>query len=73
LVDDGGPMAFYAWMRASDGADGWAITQRLAASGMLVSPGDLYGAPGADHIRIALVQPLDRLQLALDRLDGSAA
>jgi succinyldiaminopimelate transaminase len=73
LVDDGGPMAFYAWMRASDGADGWAITQRLAASGMLVSPGDLYGAPGAGHIRIALVQPLDRLQLALDRLDGSAA
>jgi aspartate/methionine/tyrosine aminotransferase len=35
---------------------------------MLVAPGDLYGAPGADHVRLALVQPRDRLELALDRL-----
>jgi aspartate/methionine/tyrosine aminotransferase len=72
LVDDGGPMVFYAWMRAADGSDGWAITKHLAASGLLVSPGDLYGAAGADHVRVALVQPLDRLQLALDRLDAPA-
>jgi succinyldiaminopimelate transaminase len=70
LVDDGGPMSFYAWLRSTDGADGWEIAARLAAAGTLVSPGDLYGAAGAQHVRVALVQPLERLQLALDRLDA---
>jgi succinyldiaminopimelate transaminase len=70
LVDDGGPMSFYAWMRSTDGADGWEIAARLAAAGTLVSPGDLYGAAGSQHVRVALVQTLERLQLALDRLDA---
>ena len=54
----------------TDGADdGWEIAARLAhGAGLLVSPGDLYGALGADHVRLALVQPHDRLELALDRL-----
>ena len=70
LVHDGGDAAFYLWMRTTDGADdGWEIAARLAhEAGLLVSPGDLYGALGADHVRIALVQPRDRLELALDRL-----
>jgi aspartate/methionine/tyrosine aminotransferase len=70
LVHDGGDATFYLWMRTTDGADdGWEIAARLAhAAGLLVSPGDLYGALGADHVRIALVQPRDRLELALDRL-----
>jgi aspartate/methionine/tyrosine aminotransferase len=34
----------------------------------LVAPGDLYGERDARHVRIALVQPIERLQLALDRL-----
>jgi hypothetical protein len=33
-----------------------------------VAPGDLYGEASATHVRIALVQPLERLQLALERL-----
>ena len=32
-------------------------------AGILVSPGDLYGPHGAGHVRIAVVQPLDRLAL----------
>jgi aspartate/methionine/tyrosine aminotransferase len=71
LVHDGGPMTFYAWLRATDGAGGWEIAQRLAEAGTLVSPGDLYGPAGADHVRVALVQPLERLQLALERLDAA--
>jgi aspartate/methionine/tyrosine aminotransferase len=73
LVHDGGDAHFYLWLRAGDGADdGWEIAARLAhAAGLLVSPGDLYGAPGADHVRLALVQPDDRLQLALDRLESA--
>jgi len=73
LVHDGGPCSFYLWLRAERGADdGWEIASRLAHAGTLVSPGDLYGAAGADHVRLALVQPVERLQLALDRLDVAA-
>lgn len=73
LVHDGGPCAFYLWLRAERGHDdGWEIAARLAHAGTLVSPGDLYGAAGADHVRLALVQPTERLQLAIDRLDVAA-
>lgn len=70
LVHDGGDALFYLWLRSEDGADdGWEIAARLAhGAGMLVAPGDLYGPPGGDHVRLALVQPRDRLELALDRL-----
>ncbi|MGQ0825892.1 MAG: aminotransferase class I/II-fold pyridoxal phosphate-dependent enzyme [Actinomycetota bacterium] len=70
LVHDGGDASFYLWLRSARGADdGWEIAARLAHAGTLVSPGDLYGAAGADHVRLALVQPLDRLELALQRFD----
>ena len=72
-MHDGGPCAFYLWLRTERGHDdGWEIAARLAHAGTLVSPGDLYGAAGADHVRLALVQPTERLQLALDRLDVAA-
>ncbi|HEV7865223.1 MAG TPA: hypothetical protein VGR20_21185, partial [Acidimicrobiia bacterium] len=67
-IDAGGPSSFYLWVRSADAAeDGWGVTARLAESGMLVAAGDLYGEAGADHVRIALVQPLERLELAFDR------
>jgi aspartate/methionine/tyrosine aminotransferase len=69
LVDAGGPSSFYLWVRSTDPAeDGWAVSARLASSGLLVAAGDLYGDGGADHVRIALVEPLERLELAFDRL-----
>jgi succinyldiaminopimelate transaminase len=70
LEHDGGDAIFYLWLRSADGVDdGWEIAARLATdAGLLVSPGDLYGALGADHVRLALVQPHARLELALDRL-----
>jgi succinyldiaminopimelate transaminase len=72
LVHDGGPCTFYLWLRTEGGADdGWEIAARLAHAGTLTSPGDLYGSGGADHVRVALVHPLERLQLVLDRLDQS--
>jgi aspartate/methionine/tyrosine aminotransferase len=73
LVDDGGPSSFYLWVRSSDPAeDGWAVTARLAETGTLVAAGDLYGDGGADHVRIALVEPLERLELAFDRIAKGA-
>jgi succinyldiaminopimelate transaminase len=73
LVHDGGPALFYLWVRAAESTDdGWELAARLAEAGTLVAPGSLYGAAGADHVRIALTQPNDRLELALARLAESS-
>jgi succinyldiaminopimelate transaminase len=57
---------FYLWF---DAGDGWAFAERLAAiGGALVSPGDLYGAGGSSHVRVAVVQPDDRIELVAQRL-----
>ena len=59
---------FYLWAPAPDG-DAWAFARRLATeAGVLVSPGEFYGKQGAGHVRIAMVQPDDRLALAAARL-----
>ncbi len=59
---------FYLWARVS-GGDAWGFTRRLAREGgCLVSPGDLYGPAGAGHVRVALVQPKERLELVARRL-----
>jgi aspartate/methionine/tyrosine aminotransferase len=69
LVHDGGPAPFYLWLRSEDQVDdGWELAARLAEAGTLVAPGGLYGPAGADHVRLALTQPTDRLELVLERL-----
>jgi succinyldiaminopimelate transaminase len=74
LVHDGGPAPFYLWLRSEGEVDdGWELAARLAEAGTLVAPGSLYGPAGADHVRLALTQPTERLQLALDRLAESRA
>jgi len=61
---------FYLWAQAPDG-DAWGVARDLAArGGALVAPGDLYGPAGAGHVRLAVVQPDDRLALVADRLAG---
>jgi succinyldiaminopimelate transaminase len=60
---------FYLWAEAP-GRDAWGFTERLAAdAGVLVAPGDLYGA-GDGYVRLAMVQPDDRLELVAARLGG---
>jgi succinyldiaminopimelate transaminase len=62
---------FYLWVAAPDG-DAWALAHRLAAEGgAIVSPGEFYGPDGAAHVRIAVVQPDDRLELVARRLGAS--
>ena len=69
LVDAGGPSSFYLWLRSADPAeDGWVLTARLAETGTLVAAGDLYGEGGGGHARMALVEPLERLEVAFDRM-----
>jgi succinyldiaminopimelate transaminase len=62
---------FYLWVAVPPErwADAWALAESLARDGgLLVSPGDLYGEEGPGHVRVAVVQPMDRLALAGDRL-----
>jgi aspartate/methionine/tyrosine aminotransferase len=55
---------FYLWFPVDDD---WGFTERLAADGgAIVAPGEFYGAPG--HIRVAVVQPDDRIELVATRL-----
>jgi succinyldiaminopimelate transaminase len=57
---------FYLWF---DAGDGWAFAERLATEGgALVSPGDFYGAGGAQFVRVAVVQPDERIELVARRL-----
>ncbi|MEI8336935.1 MAG: succinyldiaminopimelate transaminase [Actinomycetes bacterium] len=70
LSHEGGSALFYLWLRSNDGVDGWTAAARLAESGFIVAPGDLYGAAGVEHVRLALTQPNERLELALERLDA---
>jgi succinyldiaminopimelate transaminase len=65
-LPDGG---FYLWF---DAKDGWAFAERLAREGgALVSPGDFYGAGGANNVRVAVVQPDERIELVAKRLGVS--
>jgi aspartate/methionine/tyrosine aminotransferase len=63
--------AFYLWVPAP-GGDAWGLTKRLAIeAGTLVSPGEFYGPAGAGHVRIAVVQPDERIELIAQRLGVS--
>ena len=61
---------FYLWVPVPDDyGDGWALCERLADdAGLLVSPGELYGEGGSGHIRVAVVQPMERLELVAERI-----
>jgi succinyldiaminopimelate transaminase len=59
---------FYLWA-AAPGGDAWALTRRLVEeAGALVAPGEFYGSAGKGHVRIAVVQPDDRVDLVASRL-----
>ncbi|MEM8746421.1 MAG: aminotransferase class I/II-fold pyridoxal phosphate-dependent enzyme [Actinomycetota bacterium] len=58
--------AFYLWIECGDG---WKFAERLARDGgALVSPGEFYGPAGSAHVRVAVVQPDERIDLVADRL-----
>jgi len=74
---------FYLWVRApatravvgvgarhsADEPAEWRFARELAElGGALVSPGELYGAAGAGYVRVAVVQPLERIELVAERL-----
>jgi aspartate/methionine/tyrosine aminotransferase len=57
---------FYLWFHVGDA---WAFTERLVREGgALLSPGDFYGSAGAEYVRVAVVQPDERIDLVAGRL-----
>jgi aspartate/methionine/tyrosine aminotransferase len=62
---------FYLWVPvpADRWKDAWMMAEELArTAGLLVGPGDLYGPAGAGFVRVAVVQPMERLELVAERL-----
>jgi succinyldiaminopimelate transaminase len=57
----------YLWA-SRPGYDCWASVAALAGAGILVAPGDFYGPAGANHIRVALTAPDERVGSAAARL-----
>jgi aspartate/methionine/tyrosine aminotransferase len=48
----------------------WETVSWLADRGILVAPGEFYGAAGAQHVRVALTATDERVAAAADRLGG---
>ena len=72
---------FYIWARVP-GGDAWRCADVLArTAGLILSPGEFYcdqpGAAGSHDprgwVRVAAVQPIERLQLAQERLSDAVA
>jgi aspartate/methionine/tyrosine aminotransferase len=60
--------AFYLWFEVP-GGDAWAAARDLAEqAGIVVSPGEFYGEHSAGYVRVAAVQPDDRIELAASRV-----
>jgi succinyldiaminopimelate transaminase len=58
---------FYLWV-AAPGGDAWAAARLLAErAGIVSSPGEFYGDASAGFLRLAVVQPDDRIELAARR------
>jgi succinyldiaminopimelate transaminase len=62
--------AFYLWAQAPQG-DAWAAAAMLAQRlGIVVSPGEFYGAAASGWFRVAAVAPDDRLDVVESRIAG---
>jgi succinyldiaminopimelate transaminase len=62
--------AFYLWAPAPDGS-AWAAAHDIAAkTGIVVSPGEFYGARSAGFFRVAAVAPEERIEVAARRIDA---
>ncbi len=60
-MPDGG---FYLWAPAPDG-DAWALAPAWPSGpAIIVTPGETFGPAGAGYVRVAAVQPDDRIELA---------
>jgi succinyldiaminopimelate transaminase len=65
--------SFYLWI-AVPGGDAWACTNWLAEQGgVIVSPGEFYGEAATGYIRVALVEPDEKLDEVAKRFAETGA
>lgn len=57
----------YLWVSVGSGREA-EVCESLAAAGVVVSPGSIFGSRGADHIRMALVPALEDCAAAAEVL-----
>ena len=62
--------SLYLW--ATRDEDCWTTVAWLAERGILVAPGDFYGAAGAQHVRVAFTATDERVDAAVARLLGAS-
>lgn len=60
--------SLYLW--ATRGEDCWTTVADLAQKGILVAPGEFYGAAGREHVRVAFTATDERVAAAVARLAG---
>jgi succinyldiaminopimelate transaminase len=60
--------SLYLWASRDQGC--WETVDWLADRGILVAPGEFYGAAGSQHVRIAFTATDERVAAAVDRLAG---
>ena len=60
--------SLYLW--ATRGEDCWTTVSALADLGILVAPGEFYGAAGREHVRVAFTATDERVAAAVARLVG---
>jgi succinyldiaminopimelate transaminase len=58
----------YLWVTGHEPC--WTTVDRLAQRGILVAPGEFYGAAGSRHVRVALTATDERVAAAASRLSG---
>jgi succinyldiaminopimelate transaminase len=60
----------YLWCTRDEAC--WDTVAALASCGVLVAPGEFYGAAGASHVRLALTATDERISQAAERLASLA-
>ena len=62
---------FYVWVPIPRGQTSSALAMRcITEAGVVVTPGNGFGASGEGYIRLTLCSPVERLREAVERLRG---
>jgi aspartate/methionine/tyrosine aminotransferase len=66
------PATMFVWAKIPEGYTSTEfVYQLIDQTGVVVTPGNAFGQYGEGYVRIALVQPLERLQEAIKRIAES--
>jgi succinyldiaminopimelate transaminase len=69
----GSEATFYLWVAVPGGRTSFEWALELLDRDLVVAPGSFFGPEGEGFVRMALVPPLDRCELAAEALDGLLA